>query len=135
MNLTFQYIYSYSHANLHGFTLIQDHLLEAGEDSITNFPCIAAPIAYTPPSAASLASILGEVSNQSHLRRSSSSVLRKSHTSDDELEELNSPLSSILSDGFRSSPVPSKFNWKSKENGSSNDLRYQLLREVWMSSE
>ncbi|WKA04230.1 hypothetical protein VitviT2T_022285 [Vitis vinifera] len=108
---------------------------EAGEDSITNFPCIAAPIVYAPPPAASLASILGEVGNQSHLRRSNSSVLRKSHTSDDELEELNSPLSSIISDGFRPSPVPTKSNWKSRANGSQSDVRYQLLREVWMNSE
>ncbi|KAJ9683278.1 hypothetical protein PVL29_019038 [Vitis rotundifolia] len=108
---------------------------EAGEDSIANFPCIAAPIVYAPPPAASLASILGQAGNQSHLRRSNSSVLRKSHTSDDELEELNSPLSSIISDGFRPSPVPTKSNWKSRENGNQNDVRYQLLREVWMNSE
>lgn len=109
--------------------------LEAGEDTMTSFPCTAAPIVYAPPSAASIASTIGEVGNQFHLRRSNSSLLRKSNTSDDELEELNSPLSSIISDGFRSSPVPMKSNWKSKENGSPEDVRYQLLREVWMNSE
>lgn len=124
----------YTHGNLVGLTSIQDPL-EAGEDSITNFPCIAAPIVYAPPPAASLGSILGQVDNQSHLTRSSSSVLRKSHTSDDELEELNSPLSSIMRDSFRSPPAPTKSYWKSKENGSSNDTRYHLLREVWMNGE
>ncbi|KAL2532319.1 C2 NT-type domain-containing protein [Abeliophyllum distichum] len=104
---------------------------EAEEDSIVNFPCAAAPAMYQPPSAASVAGILGESGSHSHLTRSGSSLLRKSYTSDDELDELDSPMASIIIDSS-SSPRPS---WISKENGSRNAVRYQLLREVWMGSE
>ncbi|TXG58753.1 hypothetical protein EZV62_016582 [Acer yangbiense] len=90
--------------------------LEVGEESVTNVPCIAAPPLYTPPSAAAVSGTIGEIGNQSQLRRSGSSVVRKSYTSDDELDELNSPLSSIFIDGSRTSPVSRRSNWISKEN-------------------
>ncbi|KAK3183774.1 hypothetical protein Dsin_031060 [Dipteronia sinensis] len=109
--------------------------LEVGEESVTNVPCIAAPPLYTPPSAAAVSGIIGEIGNQSQLRRSGSSVVRKSYTSDDELDELNSPLSSIFIDGSRSSPVSRRSNWISKENNNQNAVRYELLRDIWMNSE
>ncbi|XVE67731.1 hypothetical protein DITRI_Ditri09bG0012100 [Diplodiscus trichospermus] len=108
--------------------------VDAREGSITNFPCVASPPVYSPPSATSVA-IIGEVGNQSQLRRSGSSVHRKSYTSDDELDELKSPLASIFDNGFRWSPVQSKPNWISKGNGYQNAIRYELLRDVWMNSE
>ncbi|XP_015893735.3 uncharacterized protein LOC107427853 [Ziziphus jujuba] len=108
---------------------------ETGEEAITNFPCTAAAITYLPPSTASIANTIGEIGGQAHLKRSGSSVLRKSYTSDDELDELNSPLSLILIDGSRASSVPTKPSWISKDNGNRNALRYELLREVWMDSE
>ncbi|XP_059644183.1 uncharacterized protein LOC132285959 [Cornus florida] len=108
--------------------------LEAEEGSITNFPCTAAPIVYLSPSAASVSGIIGENGKKSQLRRSGSLVLKKSYTSDDELDELDSPLSSII-DSFRGSPTPTKPSWKSNENGIRNTVRYELLREVWMKSE
>ncbi|TXG54832.1 hypothetical protein EZV62_020088 [Acer yangbiense] len=109
--------------------------LEVGEESVTNVPCIAAPPLYTPPSAAAVSGTIGEIGNQSQLRRSGSSVVRKSYTSDDELDELNSPLSSIFIDGSRSSPVSRRSNWISKENNNQNAVRYELLRDIWMNSE
>ncbi|KAL5864464.1 hypothetical protein ACOSQ3_001978 [Xanthoceras sorbifolium] len=109
--------------------------LEVGEESVTNFPCAAAPPLYTPPLAAAVAGIIGEIGSQSQLRRSRSSVVRKSYTSDDELDELNSPLSSIFIDGSRSSPVSRRPNWISKENNNQNAVRYELLRDIWMNSE
>ncbi|KAJ0054309.1 hypothetical protein Pint_02960 [Pistacia integerrima] len=109
--------------------------LEAGEESVTNFPCIAAPPLYVPPSVDSVSSVIGELGNQSQLRRSGSSVLRKSYTSDDELDELKSPLSSIFFDGSRSSPVPSRPSWISKGNNNENAVRFELLRDIWMSCE
>ncbi|XWS32656.1 hypothetical protein CRYUN_Cryun22dG0008700 [Craigia yunnanensis] len=109
--------------------------VEAREGSVTNFPCVASPPVYSPPLATSVASIIGEVGSQSQPRRNGFSVLRKSYTSDDELDELNSPLASIFIDGFQSSPVQSKPNWISKGNGYQNAIRYELLRDVWMKSE
>ncbi|PON61358.1 EEIG1/EHBP1 N-terminal domain containing protein [Parasponia andersonii] len=108
---------------------------EAGEEAATNFPCTAAAIVYSPPSTASIASFIGEVGGQANLKRSGSSVVRKSYTSDDELDELNSPLALILNDGPRTSPVPTKSGWISKENNTQNALRYELLRDVWMEGE
>ncbi|KAI3474512.1 hypothetical protein Pfo_029422 [Paulownia fortunei] len=108
---------------------------DSEEDSIMNFPCAAAaPIVYPTPSAASVASILGEIGSHSKLTRSASSVLKKSQTSDDELDELDSPLKSIILDSFQSSPSSVKPGWISKENESRNTVRYQLLQEVWMNS-
>ncbi|PSS30332.1 Myosin-H heavy chain like [Actinidia chinensis var. chinensis] len=69
---------------------------EVGESSVTNFPCSAAPVVYLPPPTASVAGIIGDVGSQPQLRRSGSSVLKKSYTSDDELDELDSPLTAII---------------------------------------
>ncbi|GMJ08853.1 hypothetical protein HRI_004554500 [Hibiscus trionum] len=108
---------------------------EAREGFVANFPYASSPPVYLPPSASSVASIVGEVGSQTQMRRSGSSVLRKSYTSDDELDELNSPLASILFDGSRPSPAQSKPNWISKGNSYQNAIRYELLRDVWMKSE
>ncbi|KAF5449380.1 hypothetical protein F2P56_029831, partial [Juglans regia] len=90
----------------------EDHL-EADEFSITSFPCTATPTVYQPPTAASLISIIGEIGNQS--MTSGSSVLRKSYTSDDELDELDSPMTSIVLDNFRVSPTLEKPNLMPRE--------------------
>lgn len=116
------------------FLLIKDNL-EAGEEALINVPCSGAGTVYLPPSTTSIASIIGEVGGQSQLRRSGSSVVRKSYTSDDELDELNSPLASIFIGSSGSSPVASKLNWVPKGNINQNAVRYELLRDVWMNSE
>ncbi|KAJ4841642.1 hypothetical protein Tsubulata_034073 [Turnera subulata] len=109
--------------------------LEDEEESVTAVPCIAAPPLYLPPSPASITNVVGEFGSQSQLRRSGSSVLRKSYTSDDELDELNSPLAAILLDTPLPSTVQTRPSWKSKESRNQNAFRYELLRDVWMSSE
>ncbi|XP_027358816.1 uncharacterized protein LOC113867616 isoform X2 [Abrus precatorius] len=103
--------------------------MEDGKESVKNIPCIAASIVYSPPPATSIASIVGEMGSKSQLRRNRSSVVRKSYTSDDELDELKSPLSSI----FLS--VSTKSSLKFKENRNESPVRYELLRDVWMNSE
>ncbi|CAM8907567.1 unnamed protein product [Rhodiola kirilowii] len=101
---------------------------EFNEECISHVPCVASPPVYHPPSADSLAHIVGKSGNP-ELRNSTSSLLRKSHTSDDELEELRSPLSLIPMDGICSS---AKSMQRPKEEAST--LRYKLLREVWQNS-
>ncbi|KAG6712576.1 hypothetical protein I3842_05G110300 [Carya illinoinensis] len=110
----------------------KDHL-EADEFSITSFPCTAAPTVYQPPPPASLISIIGEIGNQS--MTSGSSVLRKSYTSDDELDELDSPMTSIVMDNFRVSPTLEKPNLMPKRGGGRKVVRYKLLREEWRDGE
>ncbi|KAM7280523.1 hypothetical protein ACFE04_007657 [Oxalis oulophora] len=110
---------------------------EAEENTIVNFPCTAAAPVYSPPSVASIACIFGEeTGGHMLLRRSGSSVNTKSYTSDDELDELNSPLASILTGKSRdSSSVEGKPSSRRKENGHQNCVRYELLRDVWMNNE
>ena len=114
--------------------LIQDPL-EGAEESITitSFPCIATSPVYYPPSPASLTSIIGEVGSQ-RLQRSGS-LLRKSYASDDELDELDSPITSIIGDNIRGTPTSTKPSWLPKGKGGRDVVRYRLLREVWRSDE
>lgn len=107
---------------------------DAEEDSVMSYPCTAAPIAYKPPSAASVDGLLGDLSRHSQLRRSRSSVLKKSYTSDDELDQLD--LNFIISEGIATSPlVKSNRISEASGDGNGNAVRYQLLREVWINSE
>lgn len=95
----------------------------ASGERITMFPCTAISTSYTPPPTASLSSFLEKIGNQAP-KRSGLSSLKKSYTSDVELDELDSPLTSILADCFKDSPNLMK-------PGRTNVVRYQLLREVW----
>ncbi|KAJ9549526.1 hypothetical protein OSB04_022069 [Centaurea solstitialis] len=98
----------------------EDNEIEASEGSLINFPCIAPPSTYKAPPSHSLSAVIGIVGTQS-LRRSSSSVLKKSYTSDDELDELDSPLTSIITDTSKGQ------QWLPK--GGRSIVRYQLLRQ------
>lgn len=62
-------------------------------------------------------------------------MLKKSYTSDDELDELDSPISSIVIDNFLVSPTSAKPNSMLKKDGDRKVVRYQLLREVWRDGE
>ncbi|KDP26777.1 hypothetical protein JCGZ_17935 [Jatropha curcas] len=115
-------------------SLDSEDLAEDGKESITSFPCIASPTIYSPPSAALLTNIIGEVETHT-LQRCGSALLRKSYTSDDELDELDSPMTSIIIDNSRNSPVPTVSNWAPKGNGGRKVVRYQLLRQVWKDGE
>ncbi|KAJ4844886.1 hypothetical protein Tsubulata_016458 [Turnera subulata] len=113
--------------------LDSEDLPEAGEETITSFPCTAAPTIYSPPPAASLAAIIGEAGTQT-LQRSASTALRKSYTSDDELDELDSPLASII-DNSRAFTASPPIHWTQKGKAGRKVVRYQLLREVWKDGE
>ncbi|CAN0925299.1 hypothetical protein LINGRAHAP2_LOCUS34675 [Linum grandiflorum] len=93
---------------------------------VTTVPCVAASPVYIPPSSSSVAGTIGVYRTESQLGKSRSSVLRKSYTSDDELDELKSPLASIFPD---STPGA----WKMKEEGQ-NPIRYDLLKDIWKNS-
>ncbi|XP_042411561.1 uncharacterized protein LOC122001058 isoform X2 [Zingiber officinale] len=103
--------------------LESEEYADSSQEEIKNILCNASPVIYSPPSIISIKSFIEELRATS-LTRTQSSVVRKCHTSDDELEELDSPLSSITDKSF--SP---RFDNKANDNFSS--IRYQLLREVW----
>ncbi|GER33280.1 hypothetical protein STAS_09410 [Striga asiatica] len=93
------------------------------DDSMMRFPCAAAAAVYMAPSASALAtSIFGQIGSRSKLKCSKSSVLEKSQTSDDELDQLNSPLKEV----FRSLPF---------SRGNKKAERYKLLLQAWMNRE
>lgn len=106
-------------------------------DAARNFPYTAAPVVYTPPSSADVAEKVAEAGTKSQLSRNVSAVQRKGYTSDEELEELDSPLTSII-ERLPSSPasIMANGNGKHKEyaaaaGDSMANARYELLREVW----
>ncbi|KAK4346630.1 hypothetical protein RND71_032969 [Anisodus tanguticus] len=91
-------------------------------ESVTSFPCTAAWMVYTPPPALSLTTFIEKVGNQAP-KSTASSVLKKTYTSDVELDELDSPFTSFLADSFKDYPNLAK--------PARNVVRYQLLREAW----
>ncbi|KAJ6749754.1 hypothetical protein OIU85_000393 [Salix viminalis] len=99
-----------------------------------NFPYTAAPVVYTPPSSADVAEKVAEAGTQSQLSRNVSAVQRKGYTSDEELEELDSPLTSIIGKLPASPAMMANGNGKHKEYAAGDSIanaRYELLREVW----
>ncbi|CAN1153873.1 hypothetical protein LINPERPRIM_LOCUS14990 [Linum perenne] len=103
------------------------------EGCVATVPCIAASPVYIPPSSSSVADTIGVHGSESQLRKSGSSVLRKSYTSDDELDELKSPLASLFPDAYLASPAAMKPAWRIKEEGQ-NPIRYDLLKDIWRNS-
>lgn len=95
-----------------------------------NFPYIAAPVFYISPSTSDVAEKVTEAGGKSHLERNISSIKRKGYTSDEELEELDSPLLSIV-DKSTSSPTYNAHGNDRQQDGTTFNMRYKLLREVW----
>lgn len=101
----------------------------------SSFPYPAAPTTYTPPSSSDVAEKVAEVGGIMHLSRSSSAVQRKGYTSDEELDELESCLTSVV-DKLPSSPT-AVLSGKGSDREVGYDganTRYDLLREVWKST-
>ncbi|KAL4339501.1 hypothetical protein GQ457_08G016220 [Hibiscus cannabinus] len=116
---------------LNAETIVERRL--SGESART-FPYTAAVVVYTPPSSADVAEKVTEAGEKSPLSRNALVAQRKGYTSDEELEELNSPLTSII-DKLPLSPTivangAVNGNHEHAGYGGAN-ARYELLREVW----
>ncbi|CAH1420543.1 unnamed protein product [Lactuca virosa] len=110
--------------------LDSEDLVEGGEDCVSSVPCAAGSVVYHPPSASSIIKcIFG--GTKKHLSRSGSSLLRKSNTSDDELDDLSSPFTAINIIDAAPAPTTPSPRWRSNDGS----IRYQLLKEVWMNSD
>ncbi|CAF2093852.1 hypothetical protein YC2023_063876 [Brassica napus] len=83
-----------------------------------SFPYAASSVSYTPPSTMKLGEKVAELAGK--MSRNVSMIQSRGYTSDEELEELDSPLTSIVD---KSSDVTDSFT--------SNE-RYKLLRQVWV---
>uniref|UniRef100_A0A1J3K547 Dilute domain-containing protein n=1 Tax=Noccaea caerulescens TaxID=107243 RepID=A0A1J3K547_NOCCA len=92
-----------------------------GKVSEESFPYAASSVSYMPPSTMDVAEKVGEAAQGKLSRNNVSMIQRKGYTSDEELEELDSPLTSIVdkSSDFIGSETTS-------------NARYKLLREMWV---
>ncbi|KAM0883763.1 hypothetical protein ACQ4PT_031417 [Festuca glaucescens] len=113
--------------------LNSESLLErgAGKDVISAFPCIAAPIAYRRPSRLDVAEKVSVTGGNTKLDRKASMVQRRGYTSDDDIDDLDSPLASLFDKSAPSSPSNGVAHFSAQRGASMENARYSLLREVW----
>ncbi|CAL9245989.1 unnamed protein product [Arabidopsis halleri] len=99
-----------------------------------SFPYAASPVSYTPPSSLNVAEKVPEVGDISRISRNVSMIQRKGYTSDEELEELDSPLTSII-ENVSLSPISVQSRNVKQETEHIGavvaNARYELLREAW----
>lgn len=121
-----------SSLNLYKSTQLQsmvERLSDTGQSSI--FPYVASPVVYCPPSPVDVAEKAADTGGKT-LDKRASMVQRRGYTSDDDLDDLDSPLASIIE---RTPPVTPSSNGSlgaiGLEEGSQGNARFKLLREVW----
>lgn len=108
--------------------------MQSSDGDSTSFPVSAAPVVYVPPSHTDVQQKVGDnIGERSKFERNVSVVQRKGYTSDEELDELDSPFTSIID----KMPAPTTAdNGTGKHNGNIKfggaSVRYELLREVWI---
>jgi hypothetical protein len=108
----------------------------ANKDATSVFPCTAAPIVYRTPSmldAAERAADIGGARQRggAKLDRKASMVQRRGYTSDDDLDDLDSPLASLIDRSTPPSPSNGFAHFSARRGVSMENTRYTLLREVW----
>ncbi|XP_020082623.1 uncharacterized protein LOC109706234 [Ananas comosus] len=101
------------------------------KDQISSFPRSAAPITYQPPSPSDVAEKVADAGGKAELDRRASMVQRRGYTSDDDLDDLDSPLTSIIDKTPPVSPSFGNMADATQKERSQANARYKLLREVW----
>lgn len=99
-----------------------------------SFPYAASSVSYIPPSSINVAEKVAEVGDISRMTRNVSMIQRKGYSSDEELKELDSPLTSIIENVSLSPISRQSRNVKQQAeqiDGVVTSARYELLREVW----
>uniref|UniRef100_A0A1D1ZB01 Uncharacterized protein n=1 Tax=Anthurium amnicola TaxID=1678845 RepID=A0A1D1ZB01_9ARAE len=110
--------------------LSSESLLErrsSEKDSVSSIPCAASPVVYRPPSPADVAEKMADAGGKPELVRNVSVVQRKGYTSDEDLDDLDSPLTSIIDKNL----VPPAVGNGIRRESTKTNSRYELLREVW----
>lgn len=98
--------------------------LPSEKDMTSSFPCSASPVAYLPPSAADVAVKVADARGEASLDRRASIIRRKGYTSDEDLDDLDSPLTSIINKN-------TSIEEGTQKESMQTNARYKLLREVW----
>ncbi|KAF8654560.1 hypothetical protein HU200_061755 [Digitaria exilis] len=113
--------------------LNSENLLErrTGKDVISTFPCIAAPVVYHAPSTSDAAEKVADIGGGAKLDRKASMVQRRGYTSDDDLDDLDSPLASLIDRRAPPSPSNGIAQFSAQRGAPMENVRYTLLREVW----
>jgi len=113
--------------------LNSESLLErcTNKDVLSTFPCIAAPVVYRAPSTSDAAEKVADIGGGTKLDRKASMVQRRGYTSDDDLDDLDSPLASLIDRSAPPSPSNGIAHFSAQRGASLEKLRYTLLREVW----
>jgi len=113
--------------------LNSESLLErcTNKDVLSTFPCIAAPVVYRAPSTSDAAEKVADIGGGTKLDRKASMVQRRGYTSDDDLDDLDSPLGSLIDRSAPPSPSNGIAHFSAQRGASLEKLRYTLLREVW----
>ncbi|CAO2207206.1 unnamed protein product [Urochloa humidicola] len=113
--------------------LNSESLLErcTDKDVISAFPCIAAPVVYCTPSTSDAAEKVADIGGGTKLDRKASMVQRRGYTSDDDLDDLDSPLASLIDRSAPPSPSNGIAHFSAQRGASMENARYTLLREVW----
>ncbi|XP_024318897.1 uncharacterized protein LOC100822798 isoform X2 [Brachypodium distachyon] len=101
------------------------------KDVISTFPCIAAPVVYHAPRLEDVAKKVSDTSGNAEVDRRASIVQRRGYTSDDDLDDLGSPLMSLYDRSTPPSPCDGVACFSTRRAGSMANVRYELLREVW----
>ncbi|CAL5013391.1 unnamed protein product [Urochloa decumbens] len=114
--------------------LNSESLLErcTDKDVISTFPCIAAPVVYRAPSTSDAAEKVADIGGGAKLDRKASMVQRRGYTSDDDLDDLDSPLASLIDRSAPPSPSNGITHFSAQRGASMENARYTLLREVWL---
>lgn len=113
---------------------VMQSLLERCTDkSATNaFPCIAAPVVYRPPSLLDVAEKVADTGGNAKLDRRASMVQRRGYTSDDDLDDLDSPLASLIDKSALPLLSKGSAHFTAQRGVSMENARYTFLREVWL---
>lgn len=108
---------------------------EEMEDSATTFRMAIAPsVIYSPPPSSMVKHWIGDAaSTNNRYGRSNSSVLRKGHTSDDEIDELESPISWLSVNTMANGNNNFRRGAMNSPKDVGTNCRFMLLREVWNS--
>ncbi|XP_072996989.1 uncharacterized protein [Typha latifolia] len=107
---------------------LMEHLSDKGLTS--SFPCVAAPVVYSSPAPSDVGEKVADVEGKIGLDRRASMIQRRGYTSDDDLDDLDSPLTSIIDKTPPVSPSNGAADATQKEYSQAT-ARYKLLCEVW----
>lgn len=94
--------------------LVQHSLFEKA--SSTSFPFSASSIIYCPPSVAEVAQKVADIGGKALIGGNAEIIQSKGYSSDEELDDLDSPFTLILNDTHKISI---------------ENARFKLLREAW----